>query len=117
MRIWGELTLPSDRPMRGTFFDVFTKKFSKSLSDCDRRPSLGTFLVTFKKNPGVSVLIVLPLLHKQYSKTVSINTNIDVYFETILSDMTGEHTNRDRERMEYTWFFGTGSFQIEKRIS
>lgn len=59
------LTWPSDRPMRGTFFDVFKKKFSKSLSDCDRRPRRGTFFVTFKKKPGVSVLIVFPLLHTQ----------------------------------------------------
>lgn len=73
--------------MRGTFFDVFKKKFSKSLSDCDRRPSRGTFFVTFKKKPGVSVLIVLPLLHIQYSKTVSNSINNDVYLETILDAM------------------------------
>lgn len=53
------------RPIRGTLFDVFKKKFSKSLSECcDRLPRRGTFFVTFKKKPGVSVLTVL-LLHMQ----------------------------------------------------
>lgn len=58
------LTAPA-RPMRGTLFDVFKKKFSKSLREfCDRLPKRGTFLVTFKKKPGVSVLTGL-LLHMQ----------------------------------------------------
>lgn len=58
-----QLTILSDLPIRGTLFDVFKKKFSKSLNVCDRRPKRGTFFVTFRKNPGVSVLIVLLLLH------------------------------------------------------
>lgn len=76
---------PSDRPIRGTLFDVFKKKFSKSLNVCDRRPRRGTFLVTFKKNPGVSVFIVL-LLHAQKLTTVRKRQN-EIYAETILQDM------------------------------
>lgn len=61
--IWIEkcLTWFSERPIRGTLFDVFKKKFSKSLSECARRPSRGTFFVTLRKNPGLSLLTPFPL--------------------------------------------------------
>lgn len=107
--------------MRGTLFDVFKKKFSKSLSGCvcgcDRRPSRGTFFVTFKKNPGVSVLIVLPLLHIQYSKTVSNNINNAVYFETIGNDMMVIVTHAHNERNALlVWFLKLVALGMETGI-
>lgn len=72
----GVLTAP-ERPMRGTLFDVFKKKFSKSLKEfCDRRPKRGIFLLTFKKNPGVSVLAVFALHMQQFKNVKTKQTEI-----------------------------------------
>lgn len=75
------LTL-SDRPIRGTLLEVFKKKFSKSLSWCDRRPRRGTFFVTFKKNPGVSEFMVLLLLHRAES-IMANSRHSEMYFNEI----------------------------------
>lgn len=47
--------------MRGTLFDVFRKKFSKSFSVfCVLLPRRGTFLVTLRKKPGLSLFALFP---------------------------------------------------------